>query len=690
MFQKAIALGETDVRIFERTCELLYNDGKYDEASAVLEQLGTRSNTSARAESIALQLASDQPQQLLEIAQAGVEARPSDPMAWIWYATVLVASARNTASDDQSNSLNQAQEAIDRAVFLAPNDLRVIQAEFNHYQLTRQTDRFAGPIVRLKNAESIPAAPRYIALGRMEFATGAFDDSIASYRRAIDAGGDEVAISLLLAQPLRAQRKTGLAIDTLEAAYKISRENAEVRRMLASTLAARGNATDWSRLQLILTARPYANTDSDLEMLATLYAQRGFPSDLAKAKSILDQSIAKSSTPTSQQLYRLAMIAYRAAVLQEESNEIQRGTVLRDEAEAHLARAIAQQPDDPMYRYVYTNLLIDRNRSLDAIHQSQSLLQIAPEAFESHLILARSLQAKGDTPAAIETLDAWLRERREQFENDPSNTRLLGAIGNATAGFMALGLHEQALKLLSELETISENASMDVLAALSAADDVRIRSMAVELMLRQSKEPTVDASDRARIAVAMANALLGRKMAAEQKASGEAFLLEVQSENPDQLALQQIITNYWIVQNDIPHSIDGLRAILKIKPDDPVALNNLACALAETESGTSEGLMLIDRAIAMLGELPDLLDTKGLLLMRAGKIEEAIEKFEAAAKTGEDPRILLHWYMALRKVNRLKQYKLLQPRIDVERLKRAALSDEEQEALQSLQGPASQ
>jgi tetratricopeptide (TPR) repeat protein len=343
-----------------------------------------------------------------------------------------------------------------------------------------------------------------------------------------------------------------------------------------------------------------------------------------------------------------------------------------------------------MYRYVYTNLLIDRNRSLDAIHQSQSLLQIAPEAFESHLILARSLQAKGDTPAAIETLDAWLRERREQFENDPSNTRLLGAIGNATAGFMALGLHEQALKLLSELETISENASMDVLAALSAADDVRIRSMAVELMLRQSKEPTVDASDRARIAVAMANALLGRKMAAEQKASGEAFLLEVQSENPDQLALQQIITNYWIVQNDIPHSIDGLRAILKIKPDDPVALNNLACALAETESGTSEGLMLIDRAIAMLGELPDLLDTKGLLLMRAGKIEEAIEKFEAAAKTGEDPRILLHWYMALRKVNRLKQYKLLQPRIDVERLKRAALSDEEQEALQSLQGPASQ
>jgi tetratricopeptide (TPR) repeat protein len=608
-------------------------------------------------------------------------------MAWIWYATVLDSTARNTADDEQRSLLNNAQQAIDRAVFLAPNDLRVIQAEFNHYKLTRQTDRFAEPMERLKNAESIPAALRFVALGRMEYASGALDESIATYRSALKAGADEVPISLLLAQSLRAQRKTGLAIDTLEAAYKLSPQNAELRRMLASTLAIRGHTTDWSRLQLILTARPSANTDSDLQLLATLYAQRGFPSDLAKAKSILDQSIAKSPIPDGQELYRLAVIAYRAAVMHEESDQLQKGTALRDEAEAHLVRAISQQPEETTYRHVYTNLLLDRNRWQDAIDQSQSLIQIEPDAFESHLFMARSLQAKGDMPAAISALEEWLKARRNQFENDTSNARLLGALGNATAGFMALGLHQQASQLLSELEAISDNASLDVLSALTAADDVRIRSMAVELMLRQAKDPAADANAQARIAVAVANALLGRKMAAEQNANGEAFLMEVQSKNRDELALQQMITNYWIVQNDIPRTIEGLRTILKIKPDDPVALNNLACALAETESGTAEGLVLIDRAIAILGELPDLLDTKGLLLMRAGKLDEAIEKFEAAAKTGEDPRILLHWYMALRRAERIKESKLLQLRLDVERLRRAPLSEEEKQTLRELAAP---
>ncbi|MEI8213744.1 MAG: tetratricopeptide repeat protein [Planctomycetota bacterium] len=685
MFQNAISLGEADVRIFERTCELLHEEGKFDEARTLIEQLGTRTNASARVESIALQLSGDQPEQLLDIAKAGVEARPSDPMAWVWYATVLVSTSRTATEEEQRSSMELAHDAIDRAVFLAPNDLRVVNAEFHFYTVTNQTDKYARPMERLKNNESIPSALRYVALGRMEYASGALEESIACFRSAIESGADEVAVSLLIAQSLRAQRKIGLAIDTLEAAYKKAPQQAEVRRMLASTLAIRGNATDWSRLQLILTARPSANTDQDLQLLATLYAQRGFPSDLAKAKSILDQSISKSSAPTGEELYRVGMISYRAALLHEESDQTQKGQELRSEAEAHLRSAIAKEPVKPVYRQVYANLLLDSNQSHEALNQAKTLLHIDSESFESHLIMARTLKAKGEMLAAIATLEEWLDTQRIKHLQSRSEDKILGAIGSATAGFMVLGLHEQAMQLLKEMETISEAASLDVLTAMTSAEDVTIRSMAIELLLEKAKEHSADATKRSRIAVAVANAMIGRKMGSSQKSNGEAFLVEVQSENPSQLAIQQIITNYWILQNNIQRSIEGLRTILKITPDDPVALNNLACALGESDSGTAEGLILIDRAMTLVGELPDLLDTKGTLLMRSGNINDAIDKFEAAAKAGQDPRIVLHWYIALRRGNRLKAAKLVQSRIDVERLRRASLSDEEQKELRVLQ-----
>jgi hypothetical protein len=43
--------------------------------------------------------------------------------------------------------------------------------------------------------------------------------------------------------------------------------------------------------------------------------------------------------------------------------------------------------------------------------------------------------------------------------------------------------------------------------------------------------------------------------------------------------------------------------------------------------------------------------------------------------------------MALRRAERLKAYKLLQPRLDVERLRRASLTEEEKQALRELAAP---
>ncbi|MEI8214177.1 MAG: tetratricopeptide repeat protein [Planctomycetota bacterium] len=685
LYQKAIALGESELGIYERACELLYQEGKWDEAKSLIDRLGAGKNNSARVASVALQLSGDQPEQLLEIAKAGIEARPSDPMAWVWNATVLEISSRDAPEDERAAQIASAKESIDRAVALAPEDLRVINAEFNFLGLTGQVDKYPATVERLRDAESILPVQRFVTLGRMEFVLGKLDDSIVSYQEALKAGGDEVPISLMIAQSLRAQRKVGAAIETLEGAYKKSPQQAEVRQMLASVLAERGNSADWSRLQTILTTRPSGNTNQDLSLLASLLAQRGFPADLAKAKSLLEKLNANASEATGEDLFRLGMITFRAANLQRELNNTQKADELWNEAEKYLKQAVSKEPSRAAYRYVYANLLLDRKRWEEGLDQAKILRQIDDQAFESHLILARALHANDDPKGAIATLQSWVEAEREKHESGPTAERLIASLGNAAAGFMLLGLRDQANGLLREMEVLSASASLAILATLTGVEDIRLRSTAIELLLEKAKGLGANSPAVVPIAVVVSQAMSGKKVEADAKAKGDAFLQEIQPRNIEDSTLQRALADYWLIQDQPLQSIECLRALIKLTPEDPVVMNNLACLLGRTEEGNAEGLQWIERAIALVGEVPDLLDSKGIILMKAGKLDEAIAIFENAAKTGEDPRIMLHWYMALRRGNRLKAAKLVQSRIDVERLRRAPLTEEEQKELRSLQ-----
>jgi tetratricopeptide (TPR) repeat protein len=138
------------------------------------------------------------------------------------------------------------------------------------------------------------------------------------------------------------------------------------------------------------------------------------------------------------------------------------------------------------------------------------------------------------------------------------------------------------------------------------------------------------------------------------------------------------------LQNETDIAVECLRRVVKITPDDPVVLNNLACLLGESVNGCSEGLQHIDRAIALVGDVPDLLDSKGTILMRMGQLEDAASIFEKAAERGQDPRIVLHWYLALKRANKFDAAKLVQQRIDRERLRRVPLNIEEQQELAAL------
>jgi uncharacterized protein HemY len=83
--------------------------------------------------------------------------------------------------------------------------------------------------------------------------------------------------------------------------------------------------------------------------------------------------------------------------------------------------------------------------------------------------------------------------------------------------------------------------------------------------------------------------------------------------------------------------------VLKQQPKSIPVLNNLAMILAEIPAQRDEALKLIDRAIAIAGQQPGLLDTKGAILVYQGQPAKAVLLLEAAAReASHDSRHRFH------------------------------------------------
>ncbi|MFN9605899.1 MAG: hypothetical protein ACK6A7_21035, partial [Planctomycetota bacterium] len=85
-----------------------------------------------------------------------------------------------------------------------------------------------------------------------------------------------------------------------------------------------------------------------------------------------------------------------------------------------------------------------------------------------------------------------------------------------------------------------------------------------------------------------------------------------------------------------------LEAANRLSPDSLLTLNNLAIAASEIPGKESLGLSMIYRAIANYCRMPDLIDSRGLVLLRIGSIREARESFDEAYALLPDPRFRLH------------------------------------------------
>jgi tetratricopeptide (TPR) repeat protein len=131
------------------------------------------------------------------------------------------------------------------------------------------------------------------------------------------------------------------------------------------------------------------------------------------------------------------------------------------------------------------------------------------------------------------------------------------------------------------------------------------------------------------------------------RAQVKAWLIEALEEKHDAVLLESKLGTIMYLEGRFDEAEATYRRVLERHPDDVESLNGLAWILAIRDSRrTEEALEYINRAVESRGNLPALVDTRGVVLMQASQFDKAVQDIRmarAAEPTNANYSLHLAW-----------------------------------------------
>ncbi|MFN7731671.1 MAG: tetratricopeptide repeat protein [Pirellula sp.] len=680
-YNRAIQYGEQDLEVFERLADLLYRQGALAEASALLDRLGNRASRSRDLSLLTLTINRDKRSDVLGFAKQGTEARPNDPMAWMWYGQALEVNSREFPENKRKEALDEAKKSFEKAKEISDGgDIRVLAAELNFFKLIGDQQKVSDLLSGIRSSSKIDPAIKWLAIANISQSLGLMEEAEEAYKESLRSGGDKLEIGRRVAQLYLVQGRRDDAIDQLQKVYDEEPNNAETKRSLASLLADRGATEDWNRVEKLLSNDKGVSNADDRRLRAELLLQKGGPAELAQAQYLLEGLVEDPNNRTDEDRFRLASVYLtNAKRIESQTKDQSQVRQLTTAAGQQLKLAANGSQSPPEYIYAYGDFLLEQGRYQEAIQQSERLTLAAPEEFSSALLKAR-VEAAGDkTEDAKNTILTWLTAKtlnKAPLKEPKVRAMVLVQAGQAMD---LLGHSDDAERLLREAFELDVQAGENYVQSLARSKDTVARNRAIKYLVEKVRR------DRsAGTAKLLANLLSAGRFDQELEVEGEAALLGIESSNLDDTDLLLAVADMWLAQNKVDRAIETYRRIVRLQPG-VVALNNLANLLAEQPGGSEEALAYIDQAISIAGKQPLLLDTKGVILMASGRLDDAIPFFENATRASEDPRLALHLYLSLSQAGRVEEAMRARSKINVEELSRSLLTPSERLELTKLQ-----
>jgi tetratricopeptide (TPR) repeat protein len=474
-------------------------------------------------------------------------------------------------------------------------------------------------------------------------AIGDAEQADACYKQALRRWPEDLAVSRS-------------AIDFYERAGRREDAEAVLRQVLG-----RDPALGWAGRKLALSLSRHVNDRAAWQEALRLIGSTARPDDLPDDRLARAQVYARGPEPGHRQqailiLEELASEAPGATAVHELLARLRLASGQVDRARQHAARA-AGEGASPDAILLYASILLGA-RDLDgAERQLDRLVAIDPDGLPVAEMRARILTARGrgeegaavlekafasrvNTPEGLEVGEKMFLLLTELKQPDAAErvARQLGALGPRGACILA--------EYLAGRGRLDDAAGQ--LQDAARAGDLRHagRSALALAFLPDSDPRWLKLADQY-----LAEALKQQPGSAELLQE-QAYVRRLQSRPEDQVKIYE--------------------AILARKPAGFMFLNEMAWTLSEDLHRPEEALRRADEALEHVGREPDLLDTRGVILTRLGKLDEAIKDLESAASAMPSGPVYYHLAKAYRKQGRGDEFRKAR-----DRAKRAGLRPEQ-------------
>jgi len=623
----AISLGDGRASTYERLVRVLSVQGRFSEADTYLRKLEQRIPSSPNLSSLAIRVAAqmDDVNRAEKLARDGVEHRPEDPLAQLWLGQVLLAQQK----------YEEAEQACRKARDLAPEDVRTWNGLFACYLRTGRTLEASQLLADLPKQVKLPAgdlafiqAQGYELLGDREAAK-------QQYAVAEKEHPQHLPLLMRIAR-FYLSEDVKIAENALRKALEIDANSGPARRLLAATLA--NDPANWDEISRLLTAGGDA---ADQRVQAALLQRRQSDdrvADLESARKILEKLVLRATNPADADRLLLGLTYAELSKVQLTSNS--RDKLVRSAKAQFRPLVVNRAQPNPAYLAVYSRFLLEHDDLDEAKQQLTALEQANPDTLLFVSLKARWLHADDQNDMIEPLVEGFANKLLEKLESDESKLELFSSIGQI---YSNVKNHAAAQRWFDQLA--SAGAERFGPLAMSLAAQGR-NSQAVQLCLRAAE------SDETPLPALVLASILVRASDYQPPIEAEELIAKAIEKHAQNTRLLASVANLRLVQNDSNAAIELYRKIVELEPRDVAALNNLATLLGDQKEHASEALQIIDRAIRQAGPLPPLLDTKGTILIRIGKLDAAVAALETAADSPQaDPRYRFHLAVALEAAN---------------------------------------
>jgi len=504
---------------------------------------------------------------------------------------------------------------------LSPTDRNVVMTKVD--LLLRQKQPDAALALCDKLVESDKSSTSYIVRARARTLAGRYDAAEEDYREAAKVAADKAQCWVLLSDFLVSRGKTEDAVKAAESALKAEKNNPSAAMRLSNLYASSPDAELRKKGQETLDAAVAAHPeDVDLKLysLRKLVAE-GTAESLQQAQKDLGgitlrnpervDAWALSAQASLKQGLLDAALESVARAMAADTQGKERRVLLLLKAEAEKLRwpALAAATLKGLYdsntqdTAVGTALAIayrEAGEDQKAVALLKSMRQSATgaSAVSIELSLIDAIDAAGDHSEAVQRATALATQMPDDPRAILMEALVLGRMGRWDDARAALAVWQDKHPQDTALMPSAAKAFMETAATIAAQEG---------------------AGTKARSAAAQQAAL--------------AVLEETHARRPNDLAVKESLASVYQSTGNIDKAEQMYRKILADNGDQGVMINNLAWLLCEDRQKPQEALTLADRGRKLYPSMPELIDTRGVIYERLGRLDDARGEFEECVRT---------------------------------------------------------